>query len=107
MVFHRQSETEIDSRPPYNFTLKLDIEPKEAPVANGQMSYRITNTINIYHFTPKYLLPTKDVRHRHSENAATPPQNEREWFPPTRTVNEDTVQNQHKPTQFQTRNRGK
>ena len=59
MVFHRQSETEIDSRPPYNFTLKLDIEPKEAPVANGQMSYRITNTINIYHLTPKYLPPTK------------------------------------------------
>ena len=30
-----------------------------APVANGQMSHRITNKINIYHITSKYLPPTK------------------------------------------------
>ena len=107
MVFHRQSETEIDSRPPYNFTLKLDIEPKEAPVANGQMSYRITNTINIYHITSKYLPPTKmsgigilrmpQLLHKMEEIGSHQ----------LDQVNEDTVQNQHSSTQFQTRNRGK
>ena len=78
-----------------------------APVANGQMSHRITNKINIYHITPKYLPPTKmsgigilrmpQLLHKMEEIGSHQ----------LDQVNEDTVQNQHSSMQFQTRNRGK